>query len=41
MLCIKFLILVIVVLFAYTVGYYAVDVYDISSNIWIVQVHCI
>ena len=32
MLCIKFLILVIVVLFAYTVGYYAVDVYDISSK---------
>lgn len=32
MLCIKFLILVIVVLFAYTVGYYAVDVYDLSSK---------
>ena len=32
MLCLKFLILVIVVLFAYTVGYYAVDVYDLSSK---------
>lgn len=32
MLCIKFLILILVIFLAYTVGYYAVDVWDISSK---------
>ena len=32
MLCIKFLILVFVIFLAYTVGYYVVDVYDLSSR---------
>ena len=32
MLCIKFLILVFVIFLAYTVGYYVVDVWDISSR---------
>ena len=32
MLCIKFLILILVIFIAYTVGYYVVDVWDISSK---------
>ena len=32
MLCIKFLILVLVIFLAYTIGYYVVDVWDISSK---------
>ena len=32
MLCIKFLILVLVIFLAYTIGYYVVDVCDISSK---------
>ena len=32
MLCVKFLILVLVIFLAYTIGYYVVDVWDISSK---------
>lgn len=32
MLCVKFLILVLVIFLAYAVGYYVVDVWDISSK---------